>query len=749
MKNPLNKSLKREFKTNMARYLSIAIVMIVMIGAVSGFLTVAYGSKYLLEENQVACKVEDGQFAITTPLRKQSIEALNKRSLSVYDLSYSEQDIREGTMIRSYRNRTDVNLPTLSEGTLPENRYEIALDRLFAVKNDFKVNDYIQLGTVEFKITGLISVPDYTSLIKKNSDFMMDPIHFGIGIVDDQGFDKLAQTHIVYNYSYYLKDRNLSDANKYDKLNEIKDVLLQQGYTIENIMSAQMNQAISFLPNDMGSDIPMIQTLLYIILVILAFIFVVISQAIIEEQSTVIGTLLASGYTKYELIAHYMILPACIIFISSIIGNILGYTLFPPLFSMMYYGSYCLPPFEIRFIPEAFLSTTVIPFIFMMSIQYLKLLHIMRISPLRFLRRDLRKQRKSRYIHLKNSAFFQRFRIRVILQNKGSYITLFLGIMFASFLFLFGMVMTPTLHHYIQESEKSVKAEYQYILKAPIEADGEKITLTSLQAHYAAGDLDLDVSFYGLRDTSAFYTDIELPKGSYEIVISSDFADKMSLAKGDTLLFKNPNTEKEYTFTVSAIYEYRAGFSAYMKQDTLNKLLNQDNTYYNGYLSNQKLKIDDRYIQNTITKHDIVKIGEQATQVFSQMIPIMVSVALIIYFVVMYILTKLVIDRNSNHMSFLKVIGYNNKEIKSLYMHATTYVVIGSLFVSLPICGIGLHYLMLFAFMSFSSYIEAYIPQYMYVLVFITGYCTYILISFILTKRISHINLGSSLKETE
>ncbi len=66
----------------------------------------------------------------------------------------------------------------------------------------------------------------------------------------------------------------------------------------------------------------MIETLFYIILVILAFIFVVISQTIIEDQSTVIGTLLASGYTKNELTRHYMALPIIITFLSAVIGNI-------------------------------------------------------------------------------------------------------------------------------------------------------------------------------------------------------------------------------------------------------------------------------------------------------------------------------------------------------------------------------------------------------------------------------------------
>ena len=55
-----------------------------------------------------------------------------------------------------------------------------------------------------------------------------------------------------------------------------------------------------------------------------------------------------------------------------------------------------------------------------------------------------------------------------------------------------------------------------------------------------------------------------------------------------------------------------------------------------------------------ITRTDMLKIGDQMTETFSQMIPIMSGIAIVIYLVVMYILTKLVLDRNTNYMSFLK-----------------------------------------------------------------------------------------------
>ena len=131
-------------------------------------------------------------------------------------------------------------------------------------------------------------------------------------------------------------------------------------------------------------------------------------------------------------------------------------------------------------------------------------------------------------------------------------------------------------------------------------------------------------------------------------------------------------------------------------------------------------------------KKDVAKIGEQMTESFGQMIPIMTSVSIIIYLVVMYILTKLVIDRNSGNMSFLKVMGYDDKEIKRLYLNATTIVVLVSLIVSAPLSYFTMDKLMKFAFMRF-----------------VLGLLVYSIVSFIINKTIQRIDLGEALKDTE
>lgn len=747
MRNPLHKTLKKEFLRNRSRYISLSLVLILMIGVVTGFLSVAYSAKELLIKDQISSKVEDGQLALRDRMDVKTKTKLEALGLKVYEQFYTEQSVSRDTMVRVYRKRFDINRATLHEGRMPNKQTEIALDRLFALKNGYNIRDTIRMSGKSMTITGLISVPDYTSLIQKNSDMMMDPIHFGIAIVTDTGFQTLSTDRMVYSYSYYLDDRELNDFQKQKRADDIQEICIKEGAVLENLLTAQMNQAISFLPNDMGSDIPMVQTLLYIILMILAFIFVVISQTMIEEQASVIGTLLASGYTRRELLQHYMMLPTILIIVSAGIGNLIGYTLFPNLFTGMYYSNYCLPPLSIQPVWEALLSTTVMPFIFMMLILYMLLKRRLRLSPLRFLRKDLRRHRQRRYIPLHGSSFFQRFRIRIILQNKGSYLVLFLGIIFASFLLMFALILTPSMEQYIRNLEADTRCDYQYLLKAPVQADGEKVTLTSLKVYYVGGDLDLDVTLYGLGPNSGYYTDMTLSSDPKSIVISSDFASKMSLQVGDAITLRNPYRDKAYSFTIQDIYPYNAGFSAYMPRNQLNQLLHEDHTYFNGYLSNQPLDIEEAYVQSVVTRSDLVKINEQMTQAFSQLLPVLTSVSIAIYLVVLYILTRLVIDRNAISMSFLKVMGYTAKEIRSLYLHATTLVVLASLTAALPLCNIALRYLMKFAFMKFTGNLSVYIPGYVYFLVFVTGGVAYLFIKALLTRRIEQMELGYALKE--
>ncbi len=95
--------------------------------------------------------------------------------------------------------------------------------------------------------------------------------------------------------------------------------------------------------------------------------------------------------------------------------------------------------------------------------------------------------------------------------------------------------MQPTIDKYMEITKDSVKTEYQYILKAPVELKksqrAEKLTFTSLETYYEPANMNLDISFYGLENDSKYYGDVSLPKDKDEITISYDFAQKMGLKR--------------------------------------------------------------------------------------------------------------------------------------------------------------------------------------------------------------------------
>lgn len=76
----------------------------------------------------------------------------------------------------------------------------------------------------------------------------------------------------------------------------------------------------------------------------------------------------------------------------------------------------------------------------------------LKMSPLKMIRKDMTKSKRKKAVKLPHFKFMNRFRIRIILQNISSYLTLFAGIFFADVLLLFGLMMTPLLNHYKKES---------------------------------------------------------------------------------------------------------------------------------------------------------------------------------------------------------------------------------------------------------------------------------------------------------
>ena len=463
------------------------------IGLISGFL-VADGSMIKAYNDSFdKYNIEDGHFRLNDSLSKENKKALEKEGVTIYDLNYIEEEVESTSTIRLFKPRNKVNQVCIMEGKLPQSKNEIAIDRMYADNNNYQVGQTIKVGKKKLKITGLVALSDYSALFSKNSDLMFDAIKFGVGIVSDEGFERFKDAKIYYNYAWTY---NKKVDNEVNVSNDFLNVLVKNVSGIDDYIPQYANQAIHFTGDDMGGDEAMMTVLLYIIIGILAFVFAITTKNTIESEAPMIGTLRAMGYTKKEMLIQYMTLPILVSLVACIVGNILGYTYFKDVMAGMYYGSYSLPTYVTIWSGDAFIKTTIIPFIMMVLINYGILMKSLKLSPLKFMKRDIKKVKKNKKtLVLHRLGFFSQFRLSVILNNLSGYITLFVGVLFAIILLMFGMDMHPVLDHYQDIVVNNMTAKYQYILNTP-----ESVDTTAIEQVFQTIPQEFRDSFLSLID---------------------------------------------------------------------------------------------------------------------------------------------------------------------------------------------------------------------------------------------------------
>ena len=770
MKNPLHKRLPREIRSEFGKYIVIFLLMVATIGFVSGFLVADNSMLLAYRDGFEKYNIEDGNFRTADRIYRSQREDIEKLGITLYENYYIEATLDNESTMRFFKNREEINKVCLMKGELPKAAGEVAIDRMYADNNQLAVGDTITSGERSWKITGLVALSDYSCLFQNNSDSMFDAVKFGVGVVTPEEFDTLNQDKLQYNYSWKYEQEPADEVEE----KEISEDLMEETgkiVSLESFVPRYTNQAITFTGEDMGGDKAMMIMLLYIIMVIMAFVFGITISNTIRKEAAVIGTLRASGYTRRELISHYMTLPVLVTLAGALAGNVLGYTVLKNVCAAMYYGSYSLPTYETVWNAEAFLLTTVVPVLIMLVVNFCVLRQKLRLSPLKFLRRDLSGKKQKRAMRLSpHIKIFSRFRLRVIFQNMSNYLVLFIGILFANLLLMFGLLLPSTLAHYQTEIQENMLANYQYMLQVPMGAmTGSKLEeLLNLLTFYAEVRTDNEtaekfsayalntlpgkykseeVLLYGVEKDSKYVT-ADLGDGVY---ISSAYADKFRIRPGDTITLKEKYEKDEYSFTVDGIYDYTAGLCIFMSRDKLNETFDLEDDYYSGYFSDTPITdIRKKYIGSVVDLDALTKISRQLDVSMGSMMKMVNGFAIMIYMVLIYLLSKIIIEKNAQSISMVKILGYTNWEISRLYILSTTIVVVICLLVSFPaeraVMEVLFREMML---SSISGWITMWVDPMIYVQMFGAGMVTYAVVALLEFWKIKKVPMDEALKNVE
>lgn len=767
MKNPLCRRIPKELKDDFGKYIVIFLFMVITTGMVSGFLVAGESMKQTYNQSFDKYNVEDGHFALNSEATDDMKKAIEDEGVTLYDMPYYDLDMSikksddktdntsadgERRTLRIFEVRHEVNKMCTMKGSLPDRDDELAIDRMFAENNDIEIGDELEVGGRDYKVCGYVALSDYSTMFQNNNDTMFDATIFGVAVVTGTEFDRLPENGREWSYVWKYNDGMPDDEKKEKKLADdlLKTVYTQammNGITVDTFIPRYQNQAINFTGEDIGSDTEMMKWFEYIVIVILAFIFAVTISNTLTKEASVIGTLRASGYTKRELLIHYISLPVIVTFVASIVGNILGYTYFKDMGAQLYYDSYSLTKYETIWNADAFVLTTVVPLIIMLVVNLLVVNNKLKLSPLRFLRHDLSRSRRKKAVKLPHWKFMTRFKTRVILQNIPGYVVMLIGIYFAQVLMMFGLMLNPLLEHYQDDVLDNMLAAHQYVLDSQVETSVDSAETYCVKTLKTTGDIDDEIMVYGIHEDSRYFPK-KLKDG--DVLVSDGYADKYRLSDGDEIKLKENYGDDIYKFKLTGSVKYPSTLAIFMTEDDFRQTFGLDEGYFTGYFSDEELTDISDHVVSEITKDDLIKVSRQLKKSIGSMFYIVIAFSLLMFMLLVYLLTKLIVERNTISISMVKILGYDGREIGKLYLSSTTIMVAVVTVIDILLSYVSLKVIyrtMLTEMLS--GWLPIYMAPWIFPLMFVLSFACYLVIALMQMKKIKKIPMDEALKNVE
>lgn len=357
------KSVFRSVKSNIARFISIIVIMLLGIAFVAGLGTVSPTFKDSFSDQMnkdhfaditIKCKLTSGF--------SPEAMALVENSPLVEEIStLSAADFMEGsTRMRLYvydNLETQVNKLSI-QGRLPENANEILVERESNTIGRYALNDKITLlgMPIEYTVVGIVSNPQIFDLDGEpfiNSTTQEADGELNKIVYMDRAhsiMDFFPTTDVQLRLSGLGERAYFSDdyINQVDEAVETLKALLGE----ENYVFLTVKENKSYALLDSYCDKVAVITLIFPVFFIAVAALVVMTTVtrMVEEDRPILGCLKSLGISDGKILFKYVLLTSICCFISSLVG-MLGGLVLPNVIYPAFATLFFLPPMSPNFYP--------------------------------------------------------------------------------------------------------------------------------------------------------------------------------------------------------------------------------------------------------------------------------------------------------------------------------------------------------------------------------------------------------------
>ena len=744
--------LFRDFKSNIVKNLCFCLLIVLSVTIIVGFnrsMDSYLTSVYAFWSN---AHLEDGYFTVSEPLSNAKLKKIqNKYNCTIEEIKYANIDLSPAHSdtslhLRVFSTQREINKVQLVDGRLPETEDEIALDPKYASTHLHQIGSIITLSNIDFKIVGYAISPDYIYTLEEPSDFLNNPYTFGVSYTTELGYKKLEnRTDHVTTYSFLDPNGHLEALRDY--LNDHTSLL--------NFIAEKDNARTITVINDVKSPKTISLIMGLLLVMIISFIISISIKNTIASESQTIGILYSQGLNKNELLRYYLMLPLLLVLIGILIGYPIGIIISKPLIAMEEV-QYTIPSVTFIDTPFVFFAGIFLPLFISLTITYRSLSKALNKTPLSLLRGQHSSNKVSSFekrFTFSRFSFFSRFRLKDMIREKTSMLSLFLGILLSMFILLTGFYLHNSVSHYIKDLEATYPYEYLYVFKSPADLDkyskqGELMAYSDLTIRI--NDKDRAIGLYGIQETSTFF---QIPGLSSlknnEVLIAPCLTAKFNIQVGETIVLDNIDEDKHYPVKVVGYATDDFGQYFYTNPGGYNYITNQHKQPYNALLSHDQLNIDSDRLISLTSKSNIISSSSNLLGMISTFTVILIIVGMGILIIVTYLLMNMILEKSSINISMVKIFGYTPKEINKLYLRGNIAFPIISYLPAVPAAYLLCKAMYDSIFAEMNTYFLPYIYPSSLIIAFVLMLIGYAGACYLLKKKINKIALTEALKNRE
>lgn len=786
----LHKKLYRDIKNNLSQFFTIFLMILIGVMAYSGITSYMDGmtktkDNFYTNNNLFDIELIGNNFTKDDLEIIKNIDNVNdaERKLSIKGTTTDDK-----VLLLNFIESNNISKFYICEGiSFDVNKSGVWLDNFYAEKNNIKVGDIIPITydtfTINEEVLGLINIPDHLYDTVDESELYPDREKFGFAylsineIPEDYIKDSVANKLNIdvnlldkyisnFNYKdYYTFNYVMVDIDDISKINEVKNNIEDN---VENTL-AIINREDTASDKTYQGEIDEGKTYVGVfsgLFIFIAMLSVITTMnRIIKKERIQIGTLKALGFGNKKILLHYISYGFYVSLLGVICGLLLGYFGIGKIFIDLEMSFFEIPN-GIPIMNSKSYLVGLFVMLLVIIITSITIKSILKEVPAETLKNKVPNVKKGS-LNLTTKKMFRKMKfstiwnIRDILRNKLRTIMGLSGIVGCTMLIVCALGMLDSMNYFIKLQFEDI---YNFNYKITLKSNITKEELNNLIDNYG----DYTSKTYGIEilennervsnnlvvtdakdrlrfiDNKDKFIEINNNDGVY---VTYKYAKNNNLKVGDTITWHIYGSDKYYTSKIVGLNKDPQNQNMTMTRSYLESL---GLTYIPDslYTNNNEINKDNLGIELVQNIDNLTISMNSMLSMMKSMIMLIIFIAIILCIVIIYNLGILSFSEKEYQFSTLKVLGFDDKKIKNIFIKQNIWITIISIIIGLPLGYLLVDYLFKVAIEEHYDF-SAYITLKTYIISMIITFVTTYIVSLKLSKKINKIDMVSSLKSNE